>query len=146
MKFLHLIWSNLRRRKLRTLLTALSIFVAFVLYGYLSAIERALDAGVSVAGADRLIVRHRVSITQILPQSYQARIARIPGVAAVTHATWFGGIYQDPKNFFAQMPVVPAELLDLFPEYILPDEQKKTWLATRTLYLNKGQLSTEMLK
>lgn len=132
MKFLHLIWSNLRRRKLRTLLTALSILVAFVLYGYLSAIERALDAGVSVAGADRLIVRHRVSITQLLPQSYQARIARIPGVAAVTHATWFGGIYQDPKNFFAQMPAAPEELLDLFPEFILPEEQKKAWLATRT--------------
>jgi putative ABC transport system permease protein len=132
MKFLPLIWSNLRRRKLRTLLTALSICVAFVLYGYLSAIARALDAGVSVAGADRLVVRHRVSITQILPQSYQARIARVPGVAAVAHASWFGGIYQDPKNFFAQMPVVPEELLDLFPEYLLPEEQQRAWLATRT--------------
>lgn len=132
MKFLPLIWSNLRRRKLRTLLTALSMGVAFVLYGYLSAIARALDAGVSVAGADRLMVRHRVSITQVLPQSYQARIARVPGVDAVTHGSWFGGIYQDPKNFFAQMAAVPEELLDVFPEYRLPEEQKRAWVATRT--------------
>lgn len=132
MKFLPLIWSNLQRRRLRTLLTALSICVAFVLYGYLSAIARALDAGVSVAGADRLMVRHRVSITQPLPQSYQARMARVPGVDAVTHASWFGGIYQDPKNFFAQMPVVPEEMLDLFPEYLLPADQRRAWLATRT--------------
>ncbi len=132
MKFLHLIASNLLRKKLRTALTLLSILVAFVLYGYLSAIERALDAGVSVAGADRLVARHRVSIMQILPQSYQARMAGIAGVAAVTHATWFGGVYQDPKNFIAQMPVVPEELLDMFPEYILPEDQRKAWLATRT--------------
>jgi putative ABC transport system permease protein len=132
MKFFPLIWSNLRRRKLRTLLTALSILVAFVLYGYLSAIARALDQGVSVAGADRLFVRHRVSIAQPLPISYQERIAILPGVKAVTHASWFGGIYQDPKNFFAQMPVMPEEFLAMFPEYLLPEEQKQAWFRTRT--------------
>jgi hypothetical protein len=82
MKFFPLIWSNLRRRKLRTALTLLSVLVAFVLFGYLSAIGRALDQGVSVAGADRLVARHRVTITQLLPESYQARIARIAGVEA----------------------------------------------------------------
>src|SRR5438552_18466774 len=109
MKFIHLVWSNLKRRKLRTALTVLSILVAFVLFGYLSAIEAALNAGVSVAGADRLVVRHRVSMVQLLPESYEGRMARIPGVAAVVHSTWFGGIYQDPKNFFAQLPVKTAE-------------------------------------
>jgi putative ABC transport system permease protein len=132
MKFLPLIWSNLKRRKLRTLLTALSILVAFVLYGYLSAIGRALDQGVSVAGADRLFVRHRVSIAQPLPVSYQDRIAILPGVKAVTHASWFGGIYQDPKNFFGQMSVVPEEFLAMYPEYLLPEEQKQAWFRTRT--------------
>ena len=132
MKFLPLIWSTLKRRKLRTLLTALSILVAFVLYGYLSAIGRALDQGVSVAGADRLFVRHRVSIAQPLPVSYQDRIAILPGVKAVTHASWFGGIYQDPKNFFGQMPVVPEEFLAMYPEYLLPEEQKQAWFRTRT--------------
>lgn len=132
MKYLPLLWSSLGRRKVRSLLTLLSIVVAFVLFGYLGAIERALDAGVSVAGADRLIVRHRVSITQPLPESYQARLAALPGVEAVAFASWFGGIYQEPRNFFAQMPVVPQAWLDLYPEYLLPQEQKQAWLKTRT--------------
>jgi putative ABC transport system permease protein len=132
MKFLHLIGSNLKRKKLRTALTLLSIAVAFLLYGYLSAIAQAFTQGVSVAGADRLMVRHRVSITQLLPASYQDRIARIPGVAAVTHASWFGGIYQEPKNFFAQMPVEPEPFLDMYPEFLLPEEQREAWVRNRT--------------
>jgi putative ABC transport system permease protein len=132
MKFAYLIWSNLRRRKLRTALTALSILVAFVLFGYLSAIGRGLSQEVSVEGANRLMVRHRVSLTQPLPLSYQARIAQIPGVAQVTHATWFGGIYQDSRSFFAQMPVVPAEWLEMHPEMRLPEAQKRAWMQTRT--------------
>jgi putative ABC transport system permease protein len=132
MRFLPLIWSNLRRKKLRTLLTILSILIAFILYGYLSAIGRALDQGVSVAGADRLLVRHRVSITQPLPQSYKGRIDRIPGVLAATHQTWFGGIYQDPKNFFGQMPVEPEPFLDMYPEYLLPEDQRQAFIRTRS--------------
>jgi putative ABC transport system permease protein len=132
MKYLPLLWSNLRRRKLRTILTVLCIGVAFVLYGYLAAIARALDQGVSVAGADRLIVRHRVSIIQLLPVSYQARMTRLPGVSAVTHATWFGGIYRDPKNFFAQMPVEPEEFLAMYPENVLTAAQRQAWLEKRT--------------
>jgi putative ABC transport system permease protein len=132
MKFFHLIWSNLKRKKLRTLLTLLSILVAFILFGFLSAIKQALVGGITVAGANRLIVRHKVSIIQLLPESYKARMERIPGVAAAAHQTWFGGIYQDPKNFFMQNPVVPEEFLDMHPEIILPPDQKKAWLATRT--------------
>jgi putative ABC transport system permease protein len=132
MKFLHLIWSNLKRKKLRTSLTLLSILVAFVLFGFLCAIKQALVGGVELAGADRLIVRHKVSIIQLLPESYKARIERIPGVDLVTHQTWFGGIYQDPKNFFMQNPVVPEEFLAMHPELILAPEQKKAWLADRT--------------
>lgn len=132
MKFLHLIWSNLRRKKLRTSLTLLSIVVAFVLFGFLSAIQQALVGGVELAGADRLIVRHKVSIIQMLPESYQARMNRIPGVDFATHQTWFGGIYQDPKNFFMQNPVVPEEFMKMYPEFILPPEQMQAWLKTRT--------------
>jgi putative ABC transport system permease protein len=132
MRFLPLIWSSLGRRKIRTLLTLLSIVVAFLLYGYLSAIGRALDQGVSMAGADRLMVRHRVSITQPLPESYQRRLLGIPGVAQATHASWFGGIYQEPRNFFAQMAVVPGPFLDLYPEYLLGEEERETWMRTRT--------------
>jgi putative ABC transport system permease protein len=132
MRFFHLISSNLKRRKLRTALTFLSIVVAFILYGYLAAIARAMDQGVSLAGADRLFVRHRVSITQPLPESYQRRILSIPGVQAAAHASWFGGIYQDPRNFFAQMAIVPEEYLDLYPEFLLPEDQRLTFIRTRT--------------
>ncbi|MCX6926721.1 MAG: hypothetical protein NT154_26480, partial [Verrucomicrobia bacterium] len=132
MKYLHLIWSNLKRKKLRTILTLLSIVVAFILFGFLSAIKHALAGGVTLAGQNRLIVRHKVSIIQSLPQSYKARMERIPGVGLATHESWFGGIYQDPKKFFAQMPVVPEEFLDMSPEVVLPPEQKQAWLQTRT--------------
>jgi putative ABC transport system permease protein len=132
MRFLHLVWSNLKRKKLRTSLTLLSIVVAFILFGFLSAIKQALAGGVEVAGADRLIVRHKVSIIQLLPESYKARMDRIPGVDFATHQTWFGGIYKDPKNFFMQNPVVPEEFLKMHPELILPPEQKEAWLKTRT--------------
>jgi putative ABC transport system permease protein len=132
MKFLHLIRSNLRRKKLRTSLTLLSIVVAFILFGLLSAIQQALVGGVALAGADRLIVREKVSIINLLPISYEARMERIPGVDFATHQTWFGGIYQDPKNFFMQNPVEPEKFLKMHPEIILPPEQEKAWLATRT--------------
>jgi putative ABC transport system permease protein len=132
MKFLHLVWCNLKRKKLRTSLTLLSIVVAFILFGFLSAIQEALVGGVALAGADRLIVREKVSIINLLPVSYEARMDRIPGVDFATHQTWFGGIYQDPKNFFMQNPVEPEKFLKIHPEILLPPEQEKAWLATRT--------------
>ncbi len=132
MKFFHLIWGNLKRRKLRTALTLLSILVAFVLFGFLCAIKQALVGGVELAGVDRLVVRHKVSLIQLLPEAYKARMERIPGVAAVVHQTWFGGIYQDPKNFFMQNPVEPEPFMAMHPEFVLPPDQMKAWLATRT--------------
>ena len=132
MKYFYLVFSSLKRKKLRTLLTILSIMVAFILFGYLTAIRQAFDAGVEVAGADRLIVRHKVSIIQLLPESYEEKIERVEGVDNAAHSTWFGGIYQEPKNFFAQIPMEPEELFDMFPEYIISDEQKAAWLETRS--------------
>ncbi len=132
MKFLPLVWSNLKRKKLRTLLTFLSIGVAFVLFGYLAAIRVGLGAGVEVAGMDRLVVRHRVSITELLPISYRERMAAVPGVKSVVFQSWFGGFYQDPRNFFAQMPVDPEPFLEMFPEYLLSEAEKLAWLRTRT--------------
>lgn len=132
MKFLHLIWGNLTRKKLRTSLTLLSILVAFVLYGLLCAIKQALVGGVELAGVDRLIVRHKVSIIQLLPESYKARMEKIPGVALAVHQTWFGGVYQDPKNFFMQSPVVPDEFLTMFSEFRLPPAEMAAWKNTRT--------------
>jgi putative ABC transport system permease protein len=132
MKFLHLIWCNLKRKKTRTSLTLLSIVVAFMLFGLLAAVQQALVGGVALAGADRLIVRDKVSIINLLPVSYEARMDRIPGVDFSTHQTWFGGIYQDPKNFFMQNPVEPEKFLKIHPEIILSPDQQKAWLDTRT--------------
>lgn len=131
MKLLPLVWKNLGRRKVRTTFTLLSILVAFVLFGYLSAITTAFGMGVELTGNDRLVLIHKVSLIQLLPESYQARLEAIPGVIDVCHQTWFGGIYQDPKNFFMQMPVEPERFLRLFPEFKLPEDQKKAWLADR---------------
>jgi len=132
MKFFPLIWSNLKRKKLRTSLTILSILVAFVLFGLLASIKQALGGGLNMTSADRLMVRDKVSIIQTLKASYKARMERIPGVVLATHQTWFGGYYQDPKNFFMQNPVEPEDFLSMHPEMVLQPEQKKAWLATRT--------------
>ena len=132
MKFRPLVWAGLKRKKLRTALTFLSIFVAFMLFAFLGAMKEALGGGVSMAGQDRLITRHKVSLIQTLPESYKARILSVSGVSAACHQTWFGGIYQEPKNFFANMPVEPEEFLNIYPEYVLKDAEKKAWLATRT--------------
>jgi putative ABC transport system permease protein len=133
MRFFHLIWSNLKRKKLRTLLTLFSIIVAFVLFGLLSSIKQALTGGVSIEGQNRLVVRHKVSLIQLLPVSYKQRMERIPGVSLVTHQTWFGGKFEREKNlFFMQNPVVPEEFLNMHPEMLLPEDQKKAWFQTRT--------------
>ena len=132
MKYLYLVWSNLMRKKLRTLLTLLSILVAFLLFGYLGAIRQGFSQGIDVAGLDRLIVRHKVSIIQLLPQAYESRIEQIDGVEDAVYQTWFGGIYQKPSNFFAQMPVDPEQYLDMYPEFLLPAEQRAAWLKTRS--------------
>ncbi len=132
MKFLHLVRKNLTRKKARTIFTLLSILVAFLLFAYLGAIRQAFSMGIDMAGQDRLLLRHKISLIQLLPISYLDRIAAEPGVKDVAHFTWFGGIYQDPKNFFPQMPCDPERLLRLYPEYLLPEEHKKAWLAERT--------------
>ena len=132
MKFLPLIWRNLTRRKIRTIFTTLSIFIAFLLFGFLMAIKAAFTMGIDVAGADRLMTIHKVSFIQPLPKSYQERIRAVEGVTAITHANWFGGIYQDPANFIANFAVDPESWLAMYPEFELPEEQKQAWFANRT--------------
>jgi len=132
MKFLHMVWRNLMRRKIRTLITAMTVMVAFVLFGALMAIRAAFSMGVDVAGADRLLMIHKVSIIQLLPMSYGDRIRATEGVTEVSYANWFGGYYQEPTNFVQSMAVDPETWLEIYPEFQVPDDQKKTWLADRT--------------
>lgn len=133
MKFFSLIWSNLKRKKLRTLLTSFSIVIAFVLFGFLSSTKQALTGGVSVESAKRLVVQHKMSLIQLLPQGYKGRMEKIPGVDRTSHNTWFGGKFErEPKAFFMQCPVDPEDFLALVPEVLLPEDQKQAWLKTRT--------------
>jgi putative ABC transport system permease protein len=132
-KFWPLLWSNLKRRKARTIFTLLSIVVAFVLFAYLAAVRVAFSAGVDVAGADRLFTTHKTSIIQPLPMSYGEQIARTPGVVLVTHASWFGGIYQNPNTGFQgvfQAPIEPA-YFEMYPELRVTDAEKKAWIEDR---------------
>jgi putative ABC transport system permease protein len=143
MKFALLVLANFRRHKLRTLLTIGSIAVAFILFAYLAAIRHAFEMGVSVAGADRLVVRHRVSIIQPLPQSYQAQIDRIDGVAESCQAIWFGGIYKEESTQVPQIAVEPQKFLDIYPEFVVKPSEKKAWLETRTGAVAGRKLATK---
>ncbi len=131
MKFLPLLWHSLLRRKVRTLFTLLAILVAFTLYGFLVAIQAVFGMGVELAGNERLVMIHKVSLIQLLPISYLEQIRSTPGVVDACHQTFFGGVYQDPKNFFMQMPVDPECILRMYPEFKLPEDQKKAWIADR---------------
>jgi putative ABC transport system permease protein len=131
MRFLPLIWKNIWRRKIRTIFTLLAILVAFLLYGILMTIRMAFTMGIDVAGVDRLMTMHKVSIIQFLPITYLKDIESTKGVRVAMHNTWFGGIYQDPKNFFPQVAVDPVQLAKVYPEYRIPDDQRRAWLADR---------------
>jgi len=131
MKYLPFIFRNLFRKKTRTILTIGSIAVALFLFGLLVTIERSLNAGVDVAGVDRLIVRNRTSLIMPLPFSYQERLRQMDHVSEATFASWFGGIYQEPKNFFAQFAIDTETYRTVFPEYEIPDDQWQDFLADR---------------
>ena len=142
MKYFRLIWKNVWRKKIRTLLTILSVFVAFLLFSLLSAIGFAFKGGEDVADAERLIVINKVSLINPIPMSYLNRILATEGVASVTHATWFGGYYQEPKNQFGQFPVDPQPYLDMFPEFDLPAEQLEAFKRNRTGAIVGEELAT----
>jgi putative ABC transport system permease protein len=131
MKYLPLLWKNLWRKKVRTLFTIGSLFVAFLLFGVLMAIRTAFAFGVDIAGIDRLVLIHKVSLIMPLPISYQPQLQSTPGVEVATHNTWFGGVYQDPANFFAQIVVDPEPFMKIYPEYVLPPDQMKAWTGDR---------------
>jgi putative ABC transport system permease protein len=131
MKFMHIVWKNLMRRKIRTIFTLLSIFVAFVLFGFLMSVRSAFSMGIDLAGADRLMVLNKISIIMPLPVSYRDRIKQIEGVKEVTYANWFGGYFQETKNQFPNMAVDSENWFKMYSEFSVPDDQMKAWLADR---------------
>ncbi len=131
MKYLHLIWAALFRRKLRTFLTLVSIITAFLLFGLLDAVRVGFDqAGQSANGAQRLQTGSKLSFIQLLPMSLGARIAQIDGVKDTTFANWFGGAYQKPENQVFSFAVA-TNYLDIYPEMEVSAEARKAFAETK---------------
>jgi putative ABC transport system permease protein len=131
-KYLPLVWAQLFRRKTRTVLTVLSVLVAFLLFGLLQAVQIAFESGADSADAKRLLTTARYSIIEPLPMSYASRIERVPGVVAVAYADWFGAKYQNESNAFAVFAVDPARYLDMYPEFEIAPAQREAFVKTRT--------------
>jgi putative ABC transport system permease protein len=131
MKFSRLIFANLFRKKARLLLTIGSFAVALFLFAFLGVVNDAFGRGADVVSADRLVITNRTSIINTMPLSYRDQILRIPGVKSVTFDNWFGGVYQDPKNFFPQFVIDPANQRTVFPELVVPDDQWNMFLKDR---------------
>jgi putative ABC transport system permease protein len=131
MKFAPLILANLFRKKLRTTLTIGSFAVALFLFGLLAVVRGAFNQGIDVAGADRLVIVNKVSIIQPLPFSYRDQILRVPGVKDITFDNWFGGVYQDERNFIPQFAIDTQNQRKVFPEFVVPDDQWKAFLEDR---------------
>lgn len=131
MKFFHLVLVNLRRKRMRTALTIGSFMVALFLFGILMTIKTALGSGVNVAGANRLVVRNRVSLIQPLPIAYRDQMLRVPHVEETTFATWFGGYYQDMRNFFPNYAIDIDRWRRVYPEYRFSEEDWRAFADDR---------------
>lgn len=117
MKYLPLVWSNLWRNPVRTVLTFLSIVAAFVLLGLLQGVNAGFSQAIGKSNAGRLLVVDRVSFTELLPLAYMETIRSVPGVKQVAFATYFGGYYQQPTNQMTTWMVDSDHFFDVYPEY-----------------------------
>ena len=123
--------ANLFRKRTRTILTLLSVIMAFLLFGLLQSVNHIFNAGADFVGATRLMTQARVSFTQPLPISMVPKIAAIPGVARVAHSLWFGGVWQENTPLFV-FAVDPLSHRDVYPEYVMPEAQWQAFASTRT--------------
>jgi putative ABC transport system permease protein len=131
MKYLRLIWRNAIRNKRRAILTILSIAIAIVAISILDTILYAFNAGVEMADESRLVTRNATSIIFQLPLACEGRIARMSGVRQVAIGNWFGGVYQDKKNFFAKFAVDAPKYFSMYPEYVVAPAQFAEFLRDR---------------
>ena len=132
MRYLPILWAGLFRKKTRTILTLLSIVVAFALFGLLQAVQVAFESGADAADAKRLLTTARYSIIEPLPMSYLRRIEQVPGVVGVASADWFGAKYQNESNAFPVFAVDPARYLDMYPEFTIERAHREAFARTRT--------------
>jgi putative ABC transport system permease protein len=131
MRYLPLLWAGLFRKKTRTVLTLLSVFVAFVLFGLMQAVTTAFESGADSADAKRLLTIARYSIIELLPLSHLRQIEQVPGVVAVAHAEWFGAKYQNESNAFPVFAVEPLRYLDIYPEFTIASAEREAFARTR---------------
>jgi putative ABC transport system permease protein len=132
MRYLPLLWAELGRKKTRTVLTLLSLVVAFMLFGLLQAVQIAFESGTETADAKRLVTSARYSIIEPLPLAYLRRIEQVPGVVGVAQAEWFGAKYQNQSHAFPVFAVDPARYLDMYPEFTIAPGQREAFVASRT--------------
>lgn len=132
MRFLPLVLANLRRHKLRTILTICSVALALFLFALLRSVVTTLAAGSQVSSASRMIVQNATAFVIPLPMSYANRLKSVPHVEDVTWANWFGGKYGDGKDFFATFAIEPESYLKMYPELTLPDDQKAAFFKERS--------------
>jgi putative ABC transport system permease protein len=128
MLILKLLFRNAFRNKLRASLTILGITIAILAFGLLRTLISAWYAGVDASSATRLVTRNAVSIIFPLPHFYKDKIQQVNGVKTVSYGTWFGGVYGDERNFFANFAVEARSFLELYPEFIIPPDDKETFL------------------
>jgi len=129
MKFAPLVLKHLRKNWIRTLSTVLAMSVCIFLFTTLRTVVNAIEFGLHSGNAGRLVTRHYVSLVFPIPSTYKQKVAAVPGVQEVVAEAWFGGVYRDPKNFFANFAVEAEPFLEIFPEIVLPPEQKAKWLG-----------------
>ena len=130
-KYFPLVWGGLMRKKTRTTFTLLALMAAFVLIGLLQAVNSVLSGGAGFLGVNRLITQAKTSFTQPLPMRMLPQIEAVPGVNFVSHSQFFGGVYQDARNFFPQFAVNPQRLFDTYPEWVLPESQRRAFISTQ---------------
>ena len=131
MKYSRLIFANLFRKKARLILTIGSFAVALFLFTFLAVVKNAFSRGTELAGADRLVIINRAGLIQTIPLAYRDKILAIQGVKALTHNNWFGGVYQDEKNFFPQFVIDPENQRQVMTEMKVPDDQWKNFVNDR---------------
>ncbi len=128
----YLIYKNLTRKKMRLFLNSFAIFIAFLIFGAVTALKGSLNSGIEMSADNRLVVVNKTNFTVSLPYAYVNKVKAIKGVKDVTHANWFGGYFQEPSKMVVSMAVDPTTYFKVYNELIIPDKQKQAWLKNQS--------------
>lgn len=132
MKDLYLVYKNLTRKKLRLFLTCFAIFIAFLIFGAVTALQGALNSGIEMSADNRLVTVHKTNFTLSLPYAYVNKAKNIEGVDKVTHANWFGGYFKEPTNEVVTMAVDPDTYFEVYSELAMDPQELENWKRNRS--------------